>query len=157
MYRMYLAAVLAFAFDRVSKWFVLNVVDLPAVGSIDVLPPVLNLRMAWNYGVNFGLLADDSFVVRWILIIVALAVTVAVAFWMRNERATIVRLSAGILIGGALGNVLDRILYGAVVDFLNMSCCGIRNPYSFNVADVAIVVGAMGLIIFTANRSAKTP
>ncbi len=157
MYRMYLAAVLAFALDQVSKWFVLNVVDLPAVGGIDVLPPVLNLRMAWNYGVNFGLFADDSAVVRWILVIVALAVTLAVAFWMRNERATTVRLLAGILIGGALGNVLDRILYGAVADFLNMSCCGIRNPYSFNVADVAIFVGAMGLVLFAGNRSAKTP
>ena len=54
----------------------------------------------------------------------------------------------GLVVGGALGNVMDRILYGAVADFLNMSCCGIRNPYAFNVADIAIFVGAVGLLIF---------
>ena len=59
------------------------------------------------------------------------------------------RLSAGVLIGGALGNVVDRVAYGAVADFLNMSCCGIDNPFSFNVADIAIFVGAVGLILFT--------
>jgi signal peptidase II len=55
---------------------------------------------------------------------------------------------AGVLIGGALGNVVDRVVYGAVADFLNMSCCGIENPYAFNVADVAIFVGALGLVFF---------
>jgi signal peptidase II len=57
-------------------------------------------------------------------------------------------VSAGLLIGGALGNVVDRVLYGAVADFLNMSCCGIDNPFAFNVADVAIFVGAIGLVLF---------
>ena len=157
MFRMYLAAAIAFAFDQASKWFVLNVIDLPSVGSIDVLPPVLNLRMAWNYGVNFGLLANDSASLRWILIAITLMITVTVAFWMRKERDAAARVSAGILIGGAFGNVLDRVLYGAVADFLNMSCCGIRNPYSFNIADVAIFMGAAGLILFTGNRNSETP
>jgi signal peptidase II len=53
------------------------------------------------------------------------------------------------LIGGAIGNVIDRIAYGAVADFLNMSCCGIENPYAFNVADIAIFAGALGLVLFT--------
>jgi signal peptidase II len=57
--------------------------------------------------------------------------------------------SAGLLIGGALGNIIDRIYYGAVVDFLNMSCCGINNPYSFNVADVFVFAGAFGLVLFS--------
>lgn len=156
MLRMYLASAIVFALDQTSKWFVLNVFDLASVGSIDVLSPLLNLRMAWNFGVNFGLLAHDSALVRWILISVALAITAAVAFWMRSERDAVARVSAGLLIGGALGNVFDRVVYGAVADFLNMSCCGISNPYSFNVADVAIFVGAVGLILFT-GRSAKSP
>jgi signal peptidase II len=58
-------------------------------------------------------------------------------------------MAAAFLIGGAAGNVIDRLLYGAVADFLNMSCCGIDNPYAFNVADVAIFVGAVGLVLFT--------
>jgi signal peptidase II len=62
------------------------------------------------------------------------------------------QVSAGVLIGGALGNVVDRVVYGAVADFLNMSCCGIENPYAFNVADVAIFAGAIGLVIFSGDR-----
>lgn len=58
-------------------------------------------------------------------------------------------ISAGVLVGGALGNVIDRILHGAVADFLNMSCCGFTNPYAFNIADIAIFVGAVGLVVFT--------
>ena len=56
------------------------------------------------------------------------------------------------LIGGALGNVIDRIVYGAVADFLNMSCCGFDNPFAFNVADIAIFIGAFGLILFTGEK-----
>ncbi len=156
MVRIIAIAAVAFACDRITKWLVLNVFDLPSVGSMDVLPPVLNLRMAWNYGVNFGLLANDGEFVRWMLTAVALAIVSAVAVWMRGERSGVARMSAGLLIGGALGNVVDRIVYGAVADFLNMSCCGIRNPYSFNVADIAVFIGAIGLILFS-GRSAKTP
>ncbi|BBU58037.1 hypothetical protein KU6B_43020 [Mameliella alba] len=63
-------------------------------------------------------------------------------------------ISAGFLIGGALGNVIDRLVYGAVADFLNMSCCGIDNPYAFNVADIAIFIGAFGLILFPSRKKA---
>ncbi|MEL6315846.1 MAG: signal peptidase II, partial [Pseudomonadota bacterium] len=63
-------------------------------------------------------------------------------------------IAAGFLIGGALGNVVDRIIYGAVADFLNMSCCGFSNPFSFNVADIAVFLGALGLIIFTGDKKA---
>ena len=61
-------------------------------------------------------------------------------------------ISAGLLVGGALANVLDRLIYGAVADFLNMSCCGITNPFSFNIADVWIFVGAVGLIFATDSK-----
>jgi signal peptidase II len=61
-------------------------------------------------------------------------------------------VSAGLLLGGAMGNVVDRVIYGAVADFLNMSCCGIANPYSFNVADISIFAGALGLVLFSAPR-----
>ena len=129
-----------------------HVLNLRELGSIDVLSPILNFRMAWNYGINFGLF-DTS---RWVLIAIALAICVWVFLWIRNgAHRPIAQISAGILIGGALGNVIDRLVYGAVADFLNMSCCGIDNPYAFNVADIAIFAGAFGLILFTSEK--KTP
>ena len=66
-------------------------------------------------------------------------------------------LSLSLILGGALGNVVDRLVYGAVADFLNMSCCGIENPYAFNVADIAIFAGAIGLILFTGKTGGKAP
>ena len=62
-------------------------------------------------------------------------------------------LAAGLLIGGALGNVVDRLLYGAVVDFLNISCCGIFNPYAFNIADVEIFIGAVGVALLSEDKN----
>jgi signal peptidase II len=138
-----------FALDQAIKWFVVFHLNLWQLGAIDVLPPFLNLRMAWNYGVNFGLFAHDSPATRWILIAVALAICVGVVIWLRRALPPLLgQIAAGLLLGGALGNVVDRILYGAVADFLNMSCCGISNPFSFNVADISIFIGAVGLVFF---------
>jgi signal peptidase II len=105
--------------------------------------------MAWNAGINFGLIDGTS---RWILIGIALLITGWVIWWMRSQTGRLAHLSAGFLVGGALGNVVDRVAYGAVADFLNMSCCGIENPFSFNVADISIFIGAIGLIFFTSDN-----
>lgn len=112
--------------------------------------------MAWNQGINFGLLSSDGDLARWALILMALGISAWVWLWVRREpHSRIVKLSAGCLIGGAMGNVVDRLLYGAVADFLNMSAPGFDNPYSFNVADIAIFAGAIGLVVFTGRE--KTP
>jgi signal peptidase II len=138
-----------FLADQATKYLVVHWMNLREVGSIDVLPPLLNLRMAWNYGVNFGLFAGDSSSTRWILIGIALMIIAFVLYWLRKENfGSIGLISAGILVGGALGNIIDRILYGAVADFLNMSCCGLTNPFSFNIADIAIFAGAFGMVLF---------
>lgn len=136
----------AFLVDQASKFFVVHVLALREVGQIEVLPPLLNFHMAWNQGINFGLLADSSSLAKWILIAIALVISGFVYYWVSKDRpGKIGLIAAGLLIGGALGNVVDRLLYGAVADFLNMSCCGFVNPYAFNVADISIFAGALGL------------
>lgn len=137
-----------FVLDQALKYLVVHVLNLDVVRNIDVLPPWLNLRMAWNQGVNFGLFASDQNVMRWVLIGIALVICTWVWFWIwRSAPGRLARISAGLLIGGALGNVIDRILYGAVADFLNMSLPNWQNPYSFNVADISIFAGAIGLVL----------
>jgi len=145
-----LSGIVIFVLDQITKWVVVHWMALKDVGAIDILPPYLNLRMAWNRGINFGLFSSDTDTMRWILVVIALLISGWVIWWMRREPGGwAAQLSAGLLVGGALGNVVDRVLYGAVADFLNMSCCGIENPYAFNVADISIFVGAVGLILFT--------
>ena len=137
-----------FLADQATKYLVVHWLDLMNRLQIDVAPPFLTFRMAWNRGVNFGLFSGLD--MRWALIGLALAICLAVLFWLWRDGGTRwTYLSAGVLIGGALGNVVDRVLYGAVADFLNMSCCGFENPYAFNVADIAVFVGAIGLVIFS--------
>ncbi len=148
-----------FLLDQLSKYLVVHSLDLANVGRIEVLPPFLVFRMAWNTGVNFGLLSGAD--MRWVLIAVALVITAAVLIWVGREGGNRwMQIGAGLLVGGALGNVIDRIIYGAVADFLNMSCCGIDNPYAFNLADAAIFLGAVLLVIFggkdQSSRSDKT-
>lgn len=162
-----LVATLTFVLDQASKWAVVQHLNLIERGVIEVVPPYLVFRMAWNRGINFGLFAGDSDMMRWGLIALSLIITAWVWIWIaRSDQSRLVQLSAGLLIGGALGNVIDRVVYGAVADFLNMSCCGIENPFAFNVADIAIFAGAFGLVLFTGSgkdaakarpRGRKTP
>ena len=144
-----------FVIDQLTKWWVVHVMELARVGAIDVFPPYLNFRMAWNTGINFGLLSGEADWTRWVLISVALGIVLFVMVWMRRDPPGPVGLVfAGLLIGGALGNVVDRVFYGAVADFLNMSCCGFSNPYAFNVADISVFVGAIGLALFSGSKNA---
>ncbi len=143
------AALAAFLTDQASKYLVIHIMGLWRRLSIDVLPPVLTFRYGENRGINFGLLDGDSDLTRWLLIVFSLVVVLAVWLWVRRTHATSARMQicAGLLIGGALGNVIDRLIYGYVLDFLNMSCCGIDNPFVFNLADVFIFAGAIGLVV----------
>lgn len=152
-----ISALAVFAVDQAVKYLVVHLMALDTRLAIDVFPPFLNLRMAWNRGVNFGLFSSDVETMRWVLIVLALVISAWVAVWVRRSaQPPLVQLSAGLLIGGALGNVVDRLFYGAVADFLNMSCCGIDNPYAFNVADIAIFAGALGLILVSGGKK-NTP
>ena len=119
--------------------------ELWRVLAIDVWSPFVNFRYGENHGINFGIGGDV--VNAWVWIALALGVCGWILWWIRKADAPrLAMVSAGFVIGGALGNVVDRALYGYVLDFLNMSCCGINNPYSFNIADIFIAIGAIGLI-----------
>jgi signal peptidase II len=146
---MALTGALTLVLDQVTKVWIVQLLDLKSRGQIDVLPPLVRFRMAWNRGVNFGLGASDHDLTRWVLIALALVISAGVVWWaQRDGFGWIGQISAGLLVGGALGNVIDRLIYGAVADFLNMSCCGFNNPWSFNVADIAVFAGAIGLALF---------
>lgn len=140
----------AFLIDQGTKYFVVHWMGLSQKHAIDVLPPLLNFRYGENRGINFGLFQGETDIMRWVLIAVSIVISAAVFWWVRRSHLGSARmqLCAGLLIGGALGNVVDRLLYGYVLDFLNMSCCGIDNPFVFNVADVFIFAGAIGLVLF---------
>lgn len=140
-----LAALLVLLADQLSKWWVLNVLDLPGLRTIKLLP-VLNLTMVWNQGVTFGLLQQDGAAGSWILAGVALAVVVALTLWMRRAERKLVAVSLGAIAGGAVGNVMDRLRFGAVVDFIHAHAFG-WSWYVFNVADAAIVCGVAALIL----------
>ncbi len=159
MRALWIAAAATFAADQISKIWVVQGLELRTLGRIEVLPGFVEFRMAWNRGVNFGLGASGSELMRWGLVALALAVSVWVIWWVRRERlGALTQVFAGLLAGGAVGNALDRLLYGAVADFLNVSCCGIANPWSFNVADIGVFAGAIGLALFTgAGTAQKTP
>ena len=143
------AALLAFALvllaDQASKWWVLEVLRLPERGQV-VLLPFLNLTMVWNRGVTFGLLRQDGAWGPAILAAVALAVVVALGLWLRRAENGLVAAALGAVAGGAVGNVIDRLRFGAVVDFVHAHAWG-WSWYVFNVADAAIVCGVAALVL----------
>jgi signal peptidase II len=143
--RIALASLVFFGLDRLSKIVIVQRLDLATVQHLPVWPPYLNFVMAWNRGVNFGFL--NGFDARWLLVALSIAASVALASWARNKSGWPLLLACGAIIGGALGNAWDRVVYGAVADYINVSCCGIVNPYSFNVADVWIFGGAAFLVL----------
>lgn len=146
MRRMFWTGFWVFLADQATKWIVVHWLDLATRLQIEVLPPWLTFRMAWNRGVNFGIGAGLD--MRWVLVGVALAISALVVWWVAREGGSRwMQVAAGLLVGGALGNVVDRLLYGAVADFLNVSVPGIENPYSFNIADIAVFAGAAGLVL----------
>jgi lipoprotein signal peptidase len=140
-----LAGLLVLAADQASKYWVLHGLDLPQIGQV-VLLPVLNLTFVWNHGVTFGLLSGYGTWSYLVLAAVALAVVVALAVWLRRAESLLVAVSLGSIAGGAIGNVIDRLRFGAVVDFIDAHL-GAWHWYVFNVADASIVCGVAALVL----------
>ncbi len=144
----WLAALAALAADQFSKDYLLYGLDFRALGPaarIQVLP-IFDLVMVWNRGVSYGLFQAGSFAGMAMLTIFSLIAVVALSFWLIKAERSILGVGLGLVIGGALGNVIDRILYGAVADFFHFYAFG-HDWYVFNIADAAITVGVVVLLL----------
>jgi signal peptidase II len=138
-----LAAVVG-VLDQATKWWIIDTFLQPP--SIIPITPFFNIVMAWNRGVSFGMFDSDSAATVWILTVLALAIVVALVIWLRRAERLSVAAALGLVIGGALGNVADRLQFGAVRDFLDFHAAGYHWP-AFNVADACITVGAVLLVL----------
>ena len=134
------------ALDQVTKAVALAGLDPAAGGGPVEVAPFFNLVLVWNTGVSFGMLADAGGASPWILVGLAALIAAVVAFWLARERRALPRFALWLVLAGALGNVVDRVRFGAVVDFLDFHLGGYHWP-AFNVADSAIVIGACLLIL----------
>ena len=156
-----IAAVVTLALDQASKLWLLFVFDLGLRGAVKVTP-FFDLVLAWNPGISFGWLQNDSPLAQIALLIVKAVAVVVLAIWMARSRTVLATVALGLIIGGAIGNAIDRLAYGAVVDF---ALFHVRigdntfNWYVFNVADVAIVAGVAALLYdsFLGVPAAKAP
>ena len=137
------AAVVLIA-DVISKWVILDHVMQPP-RTIEVTG-FFNLVMVWNPGVSFGLFGGSGEVGRWVLSVLALAISAFLLNWLRQLDRRLPALAIGMVIGGAIGNVIDRVRFGAVADFLDFHALGYHWP-AFNIADSAITVGVALLVI----------
>lgn len=130
--------------DQIGKWWILAVVmDPPRV--IKLLP-FFDLILVWNRGVSFGFLGEMGRIGPWFLSGLAMAIVVGLTIWLSRLSERFSAISIGLIIGGALGNVIDRVRFGAVVDFLDFHVAGYHWP-AFNLADSAITVGVAFLLI----------
>ena len=138
-------AALVILIDQVSKYWILYVYDLPARISTPIAGP-FSLTMVWNRGVSFGLFRADVDLVRWALTVFSVGVAAVLMVWARKVSRPFLGIGLGLVIGGALGNAIDRVRYGAVVDFLDFQRLGFF-PWVFNIADSAISVGVVFLLL----------
>jgi signal peptidase II len=140
----FLVALATFALDQASKLYFLFGYDLPVREPL-VLAPFLELVVVWNQGISYGLFKQHSEVGRWALVAVQIVAAVGLSLWMVRASGRILVLSLALIVGGAAGNAVDRIAYGAVFDFVHFHV-GAWSWYVFNVADIAIVAGVIGLL-----------
>jgi lipoprotein signal peptidase len=142
-------ALLVLVADQASKWWILEVLDLPTRRNVPLLGGGsfgLDLTMVWNRGVTFGLLSGTAPWHAWALAVLAAAIAVFLIRWMAKAENRGTALALGAIVGGAVGNVIDRIRFGAVVDFIDAYAAG-WHWYVFNVADAAIVLGVLVLLV----------
>ncbi len=151
--------------DQIVKFIVLGPGQFSPIGCLELrvncrvieLSPIFDLRMVWNRGVSFGLMRADTDLVRWGLVLLSFVISGVFVWWLRTAERRLTGAALGLVVGGALGNVIDRIRFGAVCDFFDFS--GLWFPWVFNVADAAITLGAVllaiDMIFFTESEPGK--
>jgi signal peptidase II len=153
-------AAVAFILDQAHKWYMLHVVGMMEGDRIPALP-FLDLVLVWNRGVSYGLFQQESLLGRLVLVTISLAAVGGLGYWLaRHDHTRLAAASIGLIIGGALGNALDRLIRPGVADFFSLHAFG-YSWYIFNIADVAIVAGVAGLLLEALlagrNSAAKAP
>jgi signal peptidase II len=156
-----IAAIAALALDQASKLWLLFIFDIGRRGAVKVTP-FFDLVLAWNVGISFGWLQSDSQLTQIALMMIKAVAVIVLAIWMARSRTLTATVALGLIIGGAIGNAIDRFAYGAVVDFALFHVqigANTFNWYVFNLADVAIVAGVAALLYdsFLGVPAAKAP
>lgn len=145
--------------DQVTKYWMYQYLVVDGVRSVEILP-FFNLVTVWNYGVSFGLLSTGVASTAWIFSLVAVAICAALAVWLLRSDRALLTVALGLIIGGAIGNIVDRLRFGGVFDFLDFHAFGWHWP-AFNVADSAICIGVAVLFVDSlfgeGGESKKTP
>lgn len=143
-YAAYAFAVAVIVLDQLTKAWIISGLSLQEVGRIPILPPILNFSWVENTGVSFGLFGGGE--ARWGLTVFSIVVSAGLGWWALKADRRLLVTAIGLVMGGALGNVIDRVRFGYVVDFIDFSGTGVF-PWVFNVADSAITVGVLLLIL----------
>tara|TARA_B100000929_G_scaffold290554_1_gene284578 strand:+ start:6671 stop:7153 length:483 start_codon:yes stop_codon:yes gene_type:complete len=141
----FVLSLIAFVIDRVSKNEILSIFEEDNLERIFV-NPFLDIFLVFNTGISYGLLGGESSFQKWLLIIVSVLIVAFLLIWMKDSTSRLVNISISFITGGALGNILDRILYGGVIDFISLHAYGYY-WYIFNIADVFIVFGVILFLI----------
>ncbi|WP_299480524.1 signal peptidase II [uncultured Roseibium sp.] len=137
-------ALVGLLLDQASKLWLLFVFDLGTNGPVALLP-FLDIVLVWNRGVSYGLFQQNSDLGRWLLVALTVLITVGLWIWSARVQSRLIAFALAMIIGGAIGNGIDRIVYGAVVDFVHFHV-GSFSWYVFNLADVWIVAGVAALL-----------
>jgi signal peptidase II len=140
-------AVVVFALDQLMKWVVTGPLGINQVGDQLVLLPIFNFTYTQNQGISLGLFNAQTDVGRWMLVGVTTAIAIAVAVWIGREKNRIDQIALGMVLGGALGNILDRVRHGYVVDFADLHFGDFRPFLVFNVGDAAISIAVVILLL----------
>lgn len=136
-------ATLAFALDQLSKWLLLDVMGIAQRPPVEVFPG-FNLVMVWNTGISFGMLSGSAAPLFFITL--SLVIMAVIAVWLWRANSVFIAVATGLILGGAAGNVVDRLRFGAVADFFDFYLGNYHWP-AFNIADSAIVIGVVLLCI----------
>jgi signal peptidase II len=143
----FLVALLVLALDQLAKWFVTGPLGVNYVGAEHYLLPIFQFTYTQNNGISLGLLNATTELGRWMLVALTGAIALGVAFWMGREENRVDQVALGMVLGGALGNILDRTLHGYVVDFADLHFGQWRPFLIFNVGDAAISIAVVILLL----------